>query len=58
MRAAAVLLGFVLWTGVLLAQSGSGVPLTPDGQPDLQGVWVNNTITPFSGLTNSPGRRP
>ena len=20
---------------------------TPDGQPDLQGVWVNNTVTPF-----------
>ena len=21
--------------------------LTPDGHPDLQGVWVNNTVTPF-----------
>src|SRR5947199_8574567 len=20
---------------------------TPDGQPDLQGVWTNHTITPF-----------
>jgi len=22
-------------------------PRTPDGQPDLQGVWANNTVTPF-----------
>jgi hypothetical protein len=22
-------------------------PRTPDGQPDLQGIWVNATITPF-----------
>jgi hypothetical protein len=22
-------------------------PLTPDGQPDLQGVWTNNTVTPM-----------
>jgi hypothetical protein len=23
------------------------VPRTPDGQPDLQGIWTNATITPF-----------
>ena len=23
------------------------VPRTPDGQPDLQGVWANNTVTPL-----------
>jgi hypothetical protein len=23
------------------------VPRTPDGQPDLQGVWTNGTLTPF-----------
>ncbi len=22
-------------------------PRTPDGQPDLQGVWANNTATPL-----------
>ena len=22
-------------------------PRTPDGQPDLQGVWTNNTVTPM-----------
>lgn len=28
------------------AQSSYQVPRTIDGQPDLQGVWANNTITP------------
>src|SRR6202142_2508321 len=23
-------------------------PHTPDGQPDLQGVWTNNTVTPLT----------
>src|SRR5260370_9022698 len=35
------------------AQSKAGspkkwtTPRTPDGQPDLQGIWTNATITPF-----------
>ena len=31
------------------ASSGKGwiAPHTPDGQPDLQGIWSNPTITPF-----------
>jgi hypothetical protein len=27
--------------------SDSGLPRLPDGQPDLEGVWTNATITPF-----------
>src|SRR5262249_23580111 len=26
-------------------------PMTPDGQPDLQGIWTNATITPFERPT-------
>lgn len=31
-------------------------PLTPGGHPDLQGVWVNNTITPFERPAELAGR--
>ena len=36
-------------SGSLLAQTGKkyAPPRTPDGQPDLQGVWTNVTITPL-----------
>jgi hypothetical protein len=38
----------LLAAGVLSAQSAKWTaPRTPDGQPDLQGVWTNATITPF-----------
>jgi hypothetical protein len=42
----------------LLAQQPvqSKPPLTPDRQPDLQGVWVNNTITPFERPAALAGR--
>src|SRR5262245_27085894 len=29
---------------------------TPDGHPDLQGVWVNNTITPFERPAELAGK--
>jgi len=32
------------------------VSRTPDGQPDLQGVWVDNTITPFERPPDFNGR--
>lgn len=37
-----------LYSGVALGQADANyrVPHTIDGQPDLQGVWANNTITP------------
>jgi hypothetical protein len=42
------LLFFVTGMGQAWAQSGADwqLPRTIDGQPDLQGVWANNTITP------------
>jgi hypothetical protein len=42
-----ILCVFTLATGsAACAQSGYQVPRTSEGQPDLQGVWGNNTITP------------
>jgi hypothetical protein len=35
----------------LVAQSYTA-PRTPDGQPDLRGVWTNETITPFERPRN------
>ena len=32
------------------------VPRTPDGQPDLQGVWTNNNATPLERPTVLAGR--
>jgi hypothetical protein len=47
-----------LMVGSLTAQSGDSspgvtpagwkVPRTPDGRPDLQGVWGNNSVTPMT----------
>lgn len=31
-------------------------PKTPDGQPDLQGVWTNATITPFERPSSLAGK--
>jgi hypothetical protein len=50
-------LAFVLAAGVFAAPAAAqpraespkkwNTPRTPDGQPDLQGIWTNATITPF-----------
>ena len=33
-----------------------GLSRTPDGQPDLQGMWTNATITPFERPSNLAGK--
>ena len=43
-------LAAVTWllSQLAFAQSEAfNVPLTPDGVPDLQGIWTSNTITPL-----------
>jgi len=44
-----VAVGFVLVAGAgTIAASGEWKPArTPDGHPDFQGVWANNTVTPL-----------
>jgi hypothetical protein len=43
--------------GVLSAQTAKWTaPRTPDGQPDLQGVWTNATITPFERPAELAGK--
>ena len=41
------------------APAGWKVPRTPDGRPDLQGVWGNNSVTPMTrpAAVEGQGRR-
>jgi hypothetical protein len=39
------------------APTGWTVPRTPDGRPDLQGVWTNATLTPLERPTSFGERR-
>src|ERR1700674_2685694 len=32
-------------------------PRTPDGQPDLQGIWTNATLTPLERPSELAGKR-
>ncbi len=42
----------------LVGQSKDWTPLrTPDGQPDLQGVWTNATLTPLERPTDLTGKQ-
>ena len=38
------------------AAKASGVPRTPDGRPDLQGIWDFRTITPMQRPTDLAGK--
>ena len=56
-----LLVVFVAVSALLWGQAPKGknwsVPRTPDGHPDLQGIWTNATITPLerpAGLENKP----
>ena len=43
----AVLAAALAAPGAAFAQDGWTAPRTPDGQPDLQGLWTNSTTTPL-----------
>jgi hypothetical protein len=42
-------------TGVPAKETGKA-PRTPDGQPDLQGVWTNSTLTPLERPAELAGK--
>ncbi len=60
----AVVLASALFAGTLSGQALAKArvktwvqPRTPDGQPDLQGVWTNATLTPLERPTELAGKQ-
>jgi hypothetical protein len=57
-RRPVAVIAFVLVSGLCLAQVPKwATPLTSDGQPDLQGVWVSNSATPLERPKQLEGRQ-
>src|SRR5271163_1133471 len=53
----AVVVVLALWAAaVLIAAKTWNSPHTPDGQPDLQGIWSNATITPLERPRDLAGK--
>jgi hypothetical protein len=49
---------FVVVTAALVAaQQKSAIPHTPDGHPDLQGIWTNATLTPMERPAQFAGKK-
>src|SRR5258708_1741860 len=53
--ASAITLAIVV-TGTVSAQKPWKPGRTPDGQPDLQGIWTNNTLTPLERPAQFQGK--
>src|SRR4026208_698645 len=55
--AAAIALSILLFPISLASQASKwSPPLTPDGKPDLQGVWLNQSATPLERPKDLAGR--
>ena len=55
--ASSLIAAVILMASFVSAQSQDYiVPRTPDGQPDLQGLWTNDTITPMERPASLQGR--
>ena len=53
---ASVLISVIPAAAQGLRTNGWSVPRTPDGQPDLQGLWSNTTITPMERPAQLAGK--
>ena len=55
-RFAALTIAVLLASALAVAQTGSKIARTADGQPDLQGVWNFSTLTPLERSAEFAGR--
>src|SRR5262245_43780184 len=55
--AAVAMLFAVMAQMPLPGQARSTLPRTPDGQPDLQGIWTNATVTPLERPSDLSGKQ-
>ncbi len=51
-----MLRALVLTLGIAMAACAQKMPLTADGQPDLQGIWSNATVTPLERPADLAGK--
>ena len=42
---------------VAKAPTSQTIPRTPDGHPDLEGVWTNSSLTPLERLREFEGKQ-
>ena len=54
--ACAITLTVLSMTPVMAAAQGWSPPLTPDGKPDLQGIWISRSATPLERPKALEGR--
>ena len=53
----ALITGMALFAPAVLAEDSEWtLPRTPWGHPDLQGMWTNETITPFERPADHAGK--
>ena len=54
--AAVTAVAVTILLGLAMGSNSFDPPRTPDGQPDIQGIWTNATITPFERPANLQGK--
>src|SRR5688572_13228916 len=52
----AITLALIVSSALVVAQAKKPIPRTPDGKPDMQGYWTNQTFTPVERSPDVKGK--